>query len=79
MALLLALVLCVGMVPSAFAAQQNSYHDPAEHWQEALNRTNELDANSVVTRETFNCCVCDKATAFEVSAFLSTPATGKRP
>ena len=67
MALLLALVLCVGMVPSAFAAQQNSYHDPAEHWQEALNRTNELDANSVVTRETFNCCECwDKATAFEV-------------
>ena len=42
------------------------YHDPAEHWQEALNRTNELDANSVVTRETFNCCVCNKATAFEV-------------
>lgn len=66
MALLLSLVLCVGLVPSAFAAQQNSYHDPAEHWQEALNRTNELDANSVVTRETFDCCVCDKATAFEV-------------
>ena len=56
----------LSLIPSAFAAQQNSYHDPAEHWQEALNRTNELDANSVVTRETFNCCVCDKATAFEV-------------
>lgn len=66
MALLLSLVLCIGLVPSAFAAQQNSYHDPAEHWQEALNRTNELDANSVVTVETFDCCVCDKATAFEV-------------
>ena len=56
----------LSLVPSAFAAQQNSYHDPAEHWQEALNRTNELDANSVVTVETFNCCICDKATAFEV-------------
>lgn len=65
-ALLLVLAVMLFLVPSAFAAQQNSYHDPAEHWQEALNRTNELDANSVVTRETFNCCVCDKATAFEV-------------
>ena len=33
-ALLLAVVLCVGMVPTAFAAQQDSYHDPAEHWQD---------------------------------------------
>ena len=31
-ALLLTLVMCVGMIPTAFAAQQNSYHDPAEHW-----------------------------------------------
>lgn len=30
-ALLLTLVLCIGMVPSAMAGQQNSYHDPAEH------------------------------------------------
>ncbi len=65
-ALLLVIAVMLSLIPSAFAAQQNSYHDPAEHWQEALNRTNELDANSVVTRETFNCCVCDKATAFEV-------------
>ena len=36
-ALLLALVLCMGMMPSAFAAQQDSYHDPAENWQEANN------------------------------------------
>ena len=27
-ALLLAVVLCVGMVPTAFAAQQDSYHAP---------------------------------------------------
>ena len=65
-ALLLVVAVMLSLIPSAFAAQQNSYHDPAEHWQEALNRTNELDANSVVTVETFNCCVCDKATAFEV-------------
>lgn len=32
-ALLLAVVLCVGMVPTAFAAQQDSYHDPAENWR----------------------------------------------
>ena len=57
-ALLLAVVLCVGMVPTAFAAQQDSYHDPAEHWQEANNRTNELDANATVTIETFTCGEC---------------------
>ena len=66
MALVLALVLCIGMVPSAFAAQEDNYHNPAENWIEALNRTNELDANSVVTIETFNCCECGQATSFEV-------------
>lgn len=29
---LLALTLMFSMLPTAFAAQQNSYHDPAEHW-----------------------------------------------
>lgn len=66
LALLLTLVMCVGMIPTAFAAQQNSYHDPAEHWLTANNRTNELDANSTVTRETFKCGECGKATSFEV-------------
>ena len=66
LALLLTLVMCVGMIPTAFAAQQNSYHDPAEHWMQASGRTNELDANSVVTRETFKCGECGKATSFEV-------------
>ena len=65
-ALLLVLAILFSLALPAFAAQQNSYHDPAEHWQEALNRTNELDANSVVTVETFDCCICDKATVFEV-------------
>lgn len=63
-AMLLALVMCVGMIPTAFAGQQNSYHDPAEHWMTANNRTNELDVNAVVTHETFNCCVCGKMTSF---------------
>ena len=66
LALLLTLVRCVGTIPTAFAAQQNSYHDPAEHWMQASGRTNELDANSVVTRETFKCGECGKATSFEV-------------
>ena len=66
LALLLTLVMCVGMIPTAFAAQQNSYHDPAEHWMQVSGRTNELDANSVVTRETFKCGECGKATSFEV-------------
>lgn len=64
LALLLTLVMCVGMIPTAFAAQQNSYHDPAEHWLTASNRTNELDVNAVVTHETFNCGVCNKQTSF---------------
>ena len=63
-ALLLTAVLCVGMVPSAFAAQENSYHDPAEHWQEADNRTNELDVNATITHETFQCRECKQQTSF---------------
>ena len=50
----LAVVLLFSLVPAASAAQQNSYHDPAENWKEALDRTNELDANAVVTHETFD-------------------------
>ena len=61
---LLALTLMFSMLPTAFAAQQNSYHDPAEHWMQASGRTNELDANSVVTHETFTCHECGKQTSF---------------
>ena len=50
----------------AYAAQQNSYHDPAEHWTTASNRTNELDANAVTSQETFVCYNCGKATQFTV-------------
>ena len=67
-ALLLAVVLCVGMVPSAFAAQEDNYHDPAEHWIEALNRTNELDAVSAGRPPRSRYSVC-----------RSTPAMEKRP
>ena len=58
LAAFLAVVMLFSLMPSAFAAQEDNYHDSAEHWQEVLNRTNELDANSVVTIETFECCVC---------------------
>lgn len=45
-ALMLVLVLVVSMFSTtAFAAQEDNYHDPAEHWLNAANRTNELDAN----------------------------------
>ena len=74
-ALLLAVVLCVGMVPTAFAAQQDSYHDPAENWQEANNRTNELDANATVTHETFNC----SRLPLSCSAPRNIPGMARRP
>ena len=66
LAMLLTLTLCLGMIPTAFAAQQNSYHDPAEHWQQASNRTNELDVNAIVTHETFYCATCRENTDFTV-------------
>ncbi|MGN1349465.1 MAG: hypothetical protein ACI4VM_00530, partial [Anaerovoracaceae bacterium] len=62
----MAAVMTFSAVPCAFAAQQNSYHDPADHWMTSSNRTNELDANAVVTKETFNCAVCGKDTSFSV-------------
>ena len=62
----LTFVLCLSMIPMASAAQQNSYHDPAEHWQQASNRTNELDVNSIVTHETFYCATCRENTDFTV-------------
>ena len=65
-AMLLTLTLCLGMIPTASAAQQNSYHDPVEHWQQASNRTNELDVNSIVTHETFYCATCRENTDFTV-------------
>lgn len=48
------------------AAQENHYHDPADNWLTAGNRTSELDANAVVTKETFTCFYCGKQTQFTV-------------
>ena len=64
MALSMAVMTVFPTLPTAFAAQQNSYHDPAEHWQEANDRTNELDANAVITHETFQCRECKQPTSF---------------
>ena len=65
MALVLTAVLLVGMFPTAaLATQQNSYHDPAGHWQQSVGHTNELDVNSTITHETFNCGECHKQTSF---------------
>lgn len=63
-ALLLVVAVMLSLIPSAFAAQEDNYHDPAEHWLTALDRTNELDVNSVVTTETFYCNICDQKTNF---------------
>ena len=50
LALLLTFILAMSLLPtSAFAGQADEYHDPAEHWLNAGNRTNELDANAVIT------------------------------
>ncbi len=45
-------VMSLFAVP-AFAGQEDGYHDPAERWMNASNRTNELDVNATVTHETF--------------------------
>lgn len=50
--LLLVVVMMLSLVPTAFAAQEDNYHDPAEHWLTASNRTNELDVNATVTHGT---------------------------
>ena len=66
-ALLLILITVVSLFSgTALAAQVDEYHDPAEHWLTALDRTNELDVNSTVTYETFYCGVCKQNTSFIV-------------
>ena len=61
--MLLAVILIAGTVPvSVFAAQSNTYVDPADNWLKTNNRTNELDANAVVTSGAQYCHVCKKDT-----------------
>ena len=64
LAAFMAVVMLFSLVPTAFAAQQNSYHDPADHWQESNDRTDELDVNAVVTHESFYCWECERDTSF---------------
>lgn len=68
---MLAMLLVIVSVMSpfavpAFAGQEDGYHDPAERWMSASNRTNELDVNATVTHETFHCYACGQATSFQV-------------
>ncbi len=65
-ALLLVVVMTLSFGVTAFAGQEDAYHDPAEHWQVSSNRTNELDVNAVVTEETFYCYSCKSNNAFTV-------------
>jgi len=64
--MLLALMVCVSIFPTAFAAQEEPYHDPAEHWKKSSNRTVELDVNAHVSHETFHCYECARNTGFTV-------------
>ena len=61
--MLLAVIIVAGTLPvSVFAAQSNTYVDPADNWLKTNNRTNELDANAVVTSGAQYCHVCKKDT-----------------
>ena len=61
--ILLAVIIVAGTLPvSVFAAQSNTYVDPADNWLKTNNRTNELDANAVVTSGAQYCHVCKKDT-----------------
>ena len=65
-AVLMTFAMLSSSVPVAYAGQQNSYHDPADNWLESANRTEELDVNSTVTKETFQCYSCDAKRLFTV-------------
>ena len=65
-AALMAFAMLSSGIPVAYAGQQNSYHDPAENWLESANRTEELDVNSTVTKETLHCYSCGETKIFTV-------------
>ena len=55
-AMLLVIITVMSLIAvPASAGQEDGYHDPAERWMNASNRTNELDVNATVTHETFHC------------------------
>ena len=67
LAMLLVILSVMSMFSTtAFAGQEDGYHDPAERWMNASNRTNELDVNATVTHETFYCYSCGQQTSFRV-------------
>ena len=67
LALLLAVLMTLALLPTtALAGQEDGYHDPAERWMNAVNRTNELDVNATVTYETFHCSACHLDTSFRI-------------
>ena len=65
-AVLMTFAMLSSGIPVAYAGQQNSYHDPAENWLESANRTEELDVNSTVTKETLHCYSCGATRAIPV-------------
>lgn len=64
--LALTLAVLISTVPAGtvHAGQQNSYHDPLEHWVDSADRTGELDINAVVTSEVSFCGECRQNTKF---------------
>ena len=70
LAMLLVLISVISLfsIP-AFAGQEDGYHDPAERWMNASNRTNELDVNATVTRETFHCYICKQPNLRDLNNF----------
>lgn len=74
---LLTIALLVSLMPTALAGQVDDYHDPAKHWMQAANRTNELDINSVVTHETFLCATCQKIADFTIFRVPEYTRTGE--
>lgn len=67
LAVLLTVVTVLGLFPTAaFAAQESDYHDPADQWITTNNRTSEMDANSILTHETFPCVKCGTKRSFMV-------------
>ena len=59
LAMLLVVISVMGLIAvPAFAGQEDGYHDPAERWMNASNRTNELGVNATYTgyHWTKSCC-----------------------
>ena len=60
LALLLAMVLALGMIPlsASAASQENIYHDPTEHWLEGGSRADTFTQNATRTYGTMWCRYC---------------------